>query len=384
VKRICFILLFSALFFVQHASAQITSCQTRISVLTCAPGEDLYATFGHTAIRVIDSVHHSDYVFNYGTFNFDDPDFYTKFVRGKLDYALSVAPYNEFIPEYIAEKRTIYEQELNLTCEQKLAVTNALINNLQGKNRYYKYDFLFDNCTTRVRDIIFHNIQSAEVKNKLTPKGTTFRNMLYEYLDKGGKPWSKLGIDLLLGSKIDKPVDIKQSMFLPEYLMKGVDSAMIKDSIHLAGYHTVLLQETPPDTASWKYEPLLISIIISILIIALSFINTNWAKFAVKIADSFLLYTTGLVGILLVFMWFGTDHIVCRNNYNIFWALPSNFFAAFLIWKKREVMKRYYLAASIITALLLITWFVIPQHLNIALFPLAVAGLIRYIKLYQA
>lgn len=368
----------------QHASAQITSCQTRISVLTCAPGDDLYATFGHTAIRVIDSANHTDYVFNYGTFNFDDPDFYTKFVRGKLDYALSVAPYNDFILEYVAEKRTVYEQELNLNCQQKQTIANALIENLQGKNRYYKYDFLFDNCTTRVRDIIFHNIQSAQVKNSLTPKGTTFRNMLYEYLDKGGKPWSKLGIDLLLGSKIDKPVDIKKSMFLPEYLMKGVDTALLKDTIHLSSYHKVLLQETPPDTASWNYEPLFISIIISIIIIALSFINSNWAKFATKIADSFLLYTTGLVGILLVFMWFGTDHIVCRNNYNIFWALPSNFFAAFLIWKKREIMKRYYLAASIITALLLITWFVIPQHLNIALFPLAVAGLIRYIKLYQA
>jgi hypothetical protein len=384
VKKLRFIILFSVLFLLQqHLSAQITSCQLRISVLTCSPADELYSTFGHTAIRVIDSSIHSDYVFNYGTFNFDDPDFYTKFVRGKLDYALSVAPYNEFILEYIADKRTIYEQELILTCEQKQTIANALLSNLQGKNRYYKYDFLFDNCTTRVRDIIFHNVQSAQVKNPITPTGTTYRNMLYEYLDKGGKPWSKLGIDILLGSKTDKVVNIKQSMFLPEYLMKGVDSAVMKNNIHLASYHKVLLQETPPDTASWKYAPLLFSIIISTIIIILSFIKKNWATVATKITDSFLLYTTGIVGILLVFMWFGTDHIVCRNNFNLFWALPSNFFAAFLIWKKREIMKRYYLAASVITALLLVTWFIIPQHLNIALFPLAFAGLIRYIKLYQ-
>lgn len=384
MKKISFILLFTVLFLVQKTSAQINYCKTRISLLTCAPADELYATFGHTAIRIIDSTNHTDYVFNYGTFNFDDPDFYTKFMRGKMDYYLSVEQYNDFLVQYREDKRSIHEQELNIDCGQKQTIIDALIVNMQPANKYYKYDFLFDNCTTRVRDIIFNNVKSASVQNPITAKGTTYRDMLHEYLDKGGKPWSKLGIDILLGSIIDKKVNIKQSMFLPDYLMKGVDSAVEKNDVHLAKDNHILLNETPEDNSSNNYLPLIIFVFIAAVIIVLSFVNAGWARVAIKIADSFLLYTTGLFGILLLIMWFYTDHIVCSNNYNLFWALPTNIFAAVLVWKKRERMKKYYLAASLITSLLLITWFIIPQQLNIALFPLVVASLIRYIKLYQA
>ncbi len=377
------IILLFFLFLFQQAQAQTDSCRFRISILTCAPADELYSTFGHTAIRVIDSINHTDIVFNYGTFNFDDPDFYTKFLKGNLDYFLSVEPYNQFIPQYIEEKRSVYEQELNINCRQKQTIVQALLTNLQGNNRYYKYDFLFDNCTTRVRDIIFKNIKTAYIQNAITPTGTTYRDLLHEYLDSGGKPWTKLGIDILLGSKSDKQVNIQQSMFLPKDLMKGIDSALNKNNVHLAHYHQLLLNETPPDTALWKQQPLIISIIISIIIITLSFIEKRWAVFTVKITDSFLLYSTGIMGIFVVFMWFYTSHTACKDNYNLFWALPTNILAAFLIWKKRAYMKRYYLAASIITALLLATWFIIPQHLNIALLPLCVAGLIRYIQLYR-
>ncbi len=384
VKKISFIILFSVLFLVQNTLAQIDYCKTRISLLTCAPTDELYATFGHTAIRIVDSINHTDYVFNYGTFNFDDPDFYTKFMRGKMDYYLSVEQYNQFLIQYQEDKRSIYEQELNINCNQKQKIVEALLLNMQPNNKYYKYDFLFDNCTTRVRDIILDNVISASIKNPLTAKGTTYRNMLHEYLDKGGKPWSKLGIDILLGSIIDKKVNIKQSMFLPDYLMKGIDSAVDKNDLHLAKDNHILLKETPEDNSSNNHLPLIIFSFIAAIIIILSFVNTGWARVATKVADSFLLYSTGLFGILLLIMWFYTDHIVCSNNYNLFWALPTNIFAAVLVWKKREGMKRYYLAASIITALLLITWFIIPQQLNIALFPLVVASLFRYIKLYQA
>ncbi len=369
----------------QFTLAQNNACPIRISVLTCAPADELYATFGHTAIRIIDSANRTDIVFNYGTFNFDDPDFYTKFIRGRLDYFLSIEQYKDFLIQYIEDKRSIYEQELNLTCLQKQQIINALSTNLQGANRYYKYDFLFDNCTTRIRDIVFKNITAATIPNAITAKGTTYRNMLHEYLDKGGKPWSKLGIDILLGSKTDEKVTTQQAMFLPDYLLKGLDSALLKkDTAHLVLNKQLILQETPPNTAAYQYTPLLISSIISILIILISFVQLGWAKITTQLIDSFLLYITGIIGILLLFMWFATDHIVCTNNFNLCWALPTNFFAAFFIWKKPTFIKKYFLIAAVITALLLVSWLIIPQQLNIALFPLALAGLIRYIKLYQA
>jgi len=374
----------SAFFFTVQVSAQFNPCTTRISLLTCAPADELYATFGHTAIRLTDSTSQNDFVFNYGTFNFEEPDFYTKFMRGKLNYYLSVAPYNDFVVEYIEDKRTIYEQELHLNCDQKQLIIAALQKNMQGGNRYYKYDFLFDNCTTRVRDIIFNSIPAAHVPNPITPEGTTCRDMLYVYLDRGGKPWSKLGIDIVLGSKIDKKVDIRQSMFLPEYLMKGLDSAVLSNNTHLAGYHRVLLNETAPDTSLGKNDPLYIAIALALLMITFSFLPYKWAGPVLKITDSFLLYTTGLLGILIVFMWLGTDHTACANNYNLLWALPTNFIAAFMIWKKRTITRQYFLCAAILTGLVLILWFILPQHFNIALLPLVAAGFIRYIKLYQA
>lgn len=378
------IFFFTAIFFTVQVSAQFNPCTTRISLLTCAPADELYATFGHTAIRLTDSTSQNDFVFNYGTFNFEEPDFYTKFMRGKLNYYLSVAPYNDFVVEYIEDKRTIYEQELQLNCDQKQLIIAALQKNMQGGNRYYKYDFLFDNCTTRVRDIIFKSIPAAHVPNPITPEGTTCRDMLYVYLDRGGKPWSKLGIDIVLGSKIDKKVDIRQSMFLPEYLMKGLDSAVLSNNTHLAEYHRILLNETAPDTSLGKNDPLFIAIAIALLMIIFSFLPYKWAGSALKITDSFLLYTTGLLGILIVFMWFGTDHAACAKNYNLIWALPTNFIAAFMIWKKRTITRQYFLCAAILTGLVLVFWFILPQHFNIALLPLVAAGFIRYIKLYQA
>ena len=360
----------TAIFFTVQVSAQFNPCTTRISLLTCAPADELYATFGHTAIRLTDSTSQNDFVFNYGTFNFEEPDFYTKFMRGNLNYYLSVAPYNDFVVEYIEDKRTIYEQELQLNCDQKQLIIAALQKNLQG--------------TTRVRDIIFNSIPAAHVPNPITPEGTTCRDMLYVYLDRGGKPWSKLGIDIVLGSKIDKKVDIRQSMFLPEYLMKGLDSAIKSNNTPLSAYHRVLLNETAPDTSLGKNDPLFIAIALALLMIIFSFLPYKWAGSALKITDSFLLYTTGLLGILIMLMWFGTDHTACANNYNLLWALPTNFIAAFMIWKKRAVTKRYFLLAAILTALVLVCWFILPQHFNIALLPLVAAGFIRYIKLYQA
>lgn len=372
-----FLLLFSA----QKSFSQTDSCRLRISVLTCGPGEELYSTFGHSAIRVVDSIHYSDIVFNYGTFDFDDPNFYSKFTRGTLRYFLSVENFNEFIAAYQYEQRSVVEQELNLSCAQKVALLNALKTNLAGDNKYYQYDFLFDNCTTRIRDLLNKNVAGYTSDRKLVPEGTTYRNQLYSYLDKGGQPWSKLGIDILLGSKVDAKMDIQQSMFLPDFLEKGIDSSHTNTLPSIVSAKRFLYQAPAKDAPSNRHTPLIAFTIVAIIILAISFSGNSFAKKITLLLDSILIYLTGLTGILLLFMWFGTDHKACVTNYNLLWALPTNIIAGFFIWKRPEWLRKYFKIAAVLQILLVLCWFFLPQQLNIALLPLVILMAVRYWRL---
>ena len=351
----------------------------RISVLTCSQGNELYSTFGHTALHVVDSSKHTDIIYNYGTFDFDDPDFYVKFTRGKLDYFLSVETLPQFMYEYQVEKRNVIEQELLLPGSAKTAIANALIENMMGANRYYKYDFLYNNCTSRIRDIL-QKYAGMTVPRLLVPPGTTFRNMLHVYLDRGGKAWSKLGIDLLLGSPIDKKVTIGQSMFLPDYLMKGIDSAApVKEGSFIRS--RILINTGSPSEPAGNYWPLVVFSAVSLFIILISLVKNRPALLFIPVFDFLLFLITGLIGCLLVFMWFGTDHKACAANYNLLWALPTNLIAAFAVWKKPVWLQKYFGFCTVLYALLLITWFWLPQQLNTAFIPITLLLLFRSAQL---
>lgn len=374
------LLLLSFLFlpFFQSVSAQDSVCHVRISLLTCAPGAELYSTFGHTALRIQDSARGTDLIYNYGTFDFDDPHFYTKFIRGKLDYTLSVDPFPGFMSEYVEEQRSVQEQWLNLTCSEKEQIIKALAINMQGNNRYYKYDFVYDNCTTRVRDLIFRSLTGIDIKNRLVPEGTTARNLIHSYLDKGGEPWSKLGIDILLGAKLDQPVDNNVAMFLPDYLLKGIDSATINNTQPVVRRKQSLLNLATPIEATGKYVPLIIFTIVCSFIASLYFLPYQRAKSICRVIDSFLLYLTGLMGLLLIFMWWGTDHRMTKDNFNLLWALPTNIIAVLFLWKKPQWLRNYFYIIFVLTALLLIGWWWLPQELNISLVPFVFLMLYRY------
>ncbi|MEJ7681804.1 MAG: DUF4105 domain-containing protein [Segetibacter sp.] len=198
------------------------ACTLNISILTCSPGKELYSTFGHSAIRLTDKYRNIDIVYNYGTFDFNDTGFYMKFIRGQLSYSLSVENYTDFLESYKQEKRSVYEQVLDLNCFQKQGLEKALEQNMLAENRYYRYNFITDNCTTRIRDLLLNTIASVAIGKKIIPINTTPRKMIHSYLRKGGKLWSELGIDILLGSTIDRALSTQEAMFLPEYLMKGL------------------------------------------------------------------------------------------------------------------------------------------------------------------
>ena len=346
-----------------------TSSHLQISVITCSPGNELYSIFGHTALRVIDSSIGSDAIFNYGTFDFEDPNFLMKFTRGKLDYFLSVENTSQFFAAYQYEGRTITEQVLQLSPQEKRAIELALVKNLTGNNKFYKYDFLFDNCTTRIRDILKTNT-NFNCNQQLVKNNTTFRNMLYIYLDSSAMYWSKLGIDILLGSKIDKQVTIEQSTFLPDYLMFAVDSFNHSN-------HFISERKTYPATSliqsSKINQPLVLFILLAVLIIFLYYFKNSTTQKTLYYLSITLVTITGLLGCLLLFMWFGTDHKSCGNNYNLLWALPTNLVGLFLIVRKSDYKNLYYNVAILITVILIIAWFWLPQQFNISLLPFTIA-----------
>lgn len=342
-----------------------STCSLQISLLTCSPGDELYSTFGHTAIRVRDTS--IDIIFNYGTFDFEDPNFLIKFVRGRLPYSLSVEYYTDFKAAYFHEKRGIEEQLLLLDCSEKKSLFEALKLNAQESNRYYKYDFLFDNCTTRAREIIRRNTRAPMAfANILPEKIPTFRNLIHSYLDTGKHYWSKLGIDLLLGSRIDRKVSNEEAMFLPDYLLKGFDSATISQKPVV--YQTITLLEAPVIQTSSSIKPEFIFGGLLLLLLAVSFWKHPAAKTFLAIFDRIFFGLTGMLGFLFLFMWLGTDHKDCANNYNLLWALPTNFLALFFKWS-RITIKKYFKWVGIITSLLALGWWLLPQQLNIAIAP---------------
>lgn len=373
LKKIFF---FTFLFILHFAFPQSNTCSIKISLLTCSPGEELYSTFGHTALRVTDSSTGTDIIFNYGTFEFA-PDFYVKFIKGKLLYFLSVQHFNEFVYQYQAESRSIVEQDLLLDCTEREKLFRALQLNAREENRYYRYDFLVDNCTTRARDIVasttdtsirFHNILPAEVP--------TFRDLIHTYLDDGGQYWSKLGIDMLLGSRVDKKVSNLQAMFLPEYLMKGFDSATLGNQKLVIPPQQILAMPTPLNKKS-LFIPSIVFSALLLLSIVLYFIRSKQANVALSVLDFVLFFSLGLAGLLMIFMWFGTEHTVCRDNFNLIWALPTHLVIAFLIHKEKEWLRNYFKAVVLINGMLLLTWFLLPQELNLSLIPFLILVMFR-------
>ena len=362
------------------------SSHIRISLLTCTPGEELYSTFGHSGIRLYDSSRaindHPDIVFNYGTFDFDDPNFYIKFIRGKLLYFVSTADFEEFKEEYQYTNRGITEQVLNLTASEKIALEHFLFENIKEENKYYKYDFFFDNCTTRLRDIILQHKKNQPPLKAVMPQGTRFRQAIHQYLDKNNKQWSKLGIDILLGVPTDAVMTTAQSQFLPENLMKAFDSTNTNHQLVLSTTNLYPIQDINGQTSF--FTPAVVFGMLLLLFILLDFSKQKWASAFLSGLDGLLFFLTGAIGILLIFMWAGTDHSMTKGNYNLLWAWPTHVVAAFFINSKKQWIKKYLLLTSIGLVIVLLSWFFLPQQLNNSLILICLLLLFRSVRKYLA
>ena len=306
-------------------SANKLSDKAFISVLTCSEGEELYSAFGHSAIRVCDTEKNIDYVFNYGTFNFNTPNFYLKFANGKLNYMISYGYFKRFLPEYFKENRSVNEQILNLNSNEKQRIFDALVTNYKPENRYYKYDFFYDNCATRIYKIISENIDGEIITNKGNKEQPSFRTYLHHYLD--NSPWVETGLNILLGIPTDKKATLEQSAFLPDFLMQLLDQVKVKDgncTKKLVASNTLLLERDK----SILQEPLFIApsflfwLLLSV-IITITLINKAQLNSALKIFDRTLFILAGFIGLLLLYLWLITDHQVTRYNFNILWSFPT-------------------------------------------------------------
>lgn len=351
----------------------------RISILTCGVGEELYASFGHTGIRIIDSTKGTDEVYNYGTFDFSDPDFYTKFTLGRLLYYIDKSSFDNFMYEYVAEQRTVQEQVLELPDSAKRTIQQYLETNLLPQNRGYYYNFIFDNCATRVRDVFPKTLgDNFQFGNVLKDKDISYRDIINHYLAQ--KHWERFGINLLLASPVDSIMTNDGSMFLPDFLHDALQKATY-NSQKVVGENQFLLsksmQETHPlDGPLW--------LMIGIFILTMLSYQTAAFRYLRGIIRFLLLFVSGLLGCFMLFMWLCTDHSACAENYNILWALPLNLIVAFIAYKKNKLLKYYAGAAIALILLALIISFLGIQKMPLfELTPFLLCLLYVYVDLWK-
>lgn len=321
-----------------NLKAQIDSDSIEIFLLTASPGVETYAAFGHSAIRVYIPSKGINSVFNYGTFDFETPNFYLKFSTGRLMYFLSQAHYIEFIEAYHSWGQAIYEQKLLLTPKQSVHLVQLIKENYREENRYYRYGFFYDNCATRIRDIIEKATEQKIVYDSTyITKKESFRQLIGNYL--GKTPWVYFGINILLGTGTDSIATLRDYMFLPEHLRDLYSRSYIQAGDSLRHLTAPPVELFPPALVFPKTNLILSPIsIMSILFVFISLLT--WfemkRKWKFEWLDRFLFFITGILGILLTTLWIWSLHHELENNFNVLWANPINPFICFLLFFKTK------------------------------------------------
>lgn len=351
---------------------QPLSDQSKVYLLTCSPGQELYAIFGHSAIRVQDEANGIDLVFNYGTFDFMTPNFYMKFMNGRLDYMLSVSRFGSFVSHYKADNRGVRAHLLDLTDAEKQQVWAFLNWNMQPENRFYRYDFFFDNCATRIRDLFFKTkgLQSGGFDQA---GAHSYRDYLHKYLEHS--PWTAQGIDLIIGLKADAAASPYNQAFLPDYL----DSLLM----HPAAGGLVLSTETVVSESELAAEstsvtPLAASLgLLFIYVLITAWELSKRTRFVG--ADRFLLLVTGFCGLLMAYLWFFTDHSVTGWNMNLMWAMPSNLGLLFVLKATghRLWLRCWSRLSFVLAGLVFSLGCFFPQNLPTLVYPVALTLMIR-------
>ncbi len=343
--------------------------QSQILLLTCGPGDELYSTFGHTAIWVNDPKLGIDKVYNYGTFDFDTPNFYLKFCQGELDYFLNVTTSRRFIASYQYEKRWVKYQELDLNQTDKNAIFQYLEWNAKPENKFYRYKFLTDNCSTRPRDV-FDSVFGDRLSYPSNQGDTiSYRHILDLYLK--NHPWSDLGIDIALGKPCDQIPNQRERMFLPDYLMEYVDSATLDGQVLVKSRGDIIAAQS----YSTKSEEKINWIFWTIFVVAMIFALFLPAK-SLRWFDIAFFFSVGLIGVLIALLWFATSHAETKMNFNLIWATPTWIYGAWLLIRNRP-MSRFFKIHSAIMFSIVVFWIIIPQDFHAASMPIILTLAVR-------
>jgi hypothetical protein len=381
-----------------HLQAQVLqlSNRSRFSVITCSPGPDLYSLFGHSAFRLQDSIqgNYYDVVYNYGTFLFDET-FYVKFARGKLDYLLQSSTYEDFISAYEYEGRGVWEQELRLTLAEKQRLFELLQTNLKRENCTYRYDFFYDNCSTRIRDMLMRALSDTDTKpwgyryvafDSLQrhspiefpysrPAEQTYRKAIQTYLDY--QPWSDLGIDLALGQPCDAKVGDCGLMFLPDSLMTELEFATVDGELLCERPRQLLPVNFELSVNPWSGPTTLFALFL--LLHALLHVRSRKSN-TFLFTDKLLFVLLGLLGCLIVFLWFFTDHTATRLNWNILWAHPLFFVFLFAGKLPRKLLERLVMTCLGFTVGAIVCAPLLPQSFHPSVFLLMLAQCLTFGK----
>ena len=344
----------------------------KMSILSIGEGPSLVDAFGHTAIRVKDEELKNDVVFNFGVYDFNSPNFYSNFVKGRPEYKLGVQNYYNLTQNYVRQKRYIVEHQLNLDQNSIKIIIDLLVEKLNDP--YYIYDYFRDNCTTRAADIVIDKTNNKFKDEKLESEDiVSYRELIHGKINENS--WAALGIDLCLGAIIDKKIKTRETFFLPENLMNYLDlyeGDIIKKNIIYRPESAISYRENIP-------SPLIINLILSLIIVAVTIFNFKRNKWN-KSLDTLIFLISGSIGVLIIYLWFFSNHFAGAQNFNFLWAFPFNFALIFAIYKSKiPYWSIGFIKLLIIMIILLfLHWATGVQKYNLNLLPIFVALLIRY------
>ena len=348
------------------------SDSVRVSLLTCAPGSEIYSLFGHTALRYENPAKGEDWVFNYGLFSFDTPNFVYRFVKGETDYQLGVIPYRYFEGEYAMRGSSVYQQELNLTDKEKENVIRLLRENYLPANRVYRYNYFYDNCTTRARDKVEQGLEGKVVYPE-SEKMCSFRSIVREYT--AGHEWSAFGIDLCLGSEADEPIDERKQMFSPFYMLAAARGAMIHRAdtvVPLVKKETLVVEAELEDEPAFPLSPMACAL----LLLACTSLIVGWGIYQGRpcLAWNVLMFLLqGLGGCIVAFLFFFSLHPTVGSNWLLimFNPLPLLYLPV-MIYRgiKRQKDPYHIYNTACLTSFMILMPF-IPQEFNPTVLPLA-------------
>ena len=304
----------------------------QISLLTCSPGKEVWAQYGHTAIRYYDKESGEDLAINYGIFSLDQTYFIPRFVLGMTDYRMGVQPMDMFLAQYSYEGRGVVEQVLNLSAEDKEVIYKALQENMKPENVVYRYNYFFDNCTTRARDMLVNHLH-GKVVYPPAEEDATFRSMIHKWNNK--YEWSQFGEDLLLGVNADRKTTKSEQQFLPENLRSDFDKARYNGKPLVKETNVLLDAETEVAEPVFPLSPLSIALIFAVISLVMMLFSYRrqqvyWAW------DLALMLTSGLLGIIFFVMIF-SQHPCVSLNFILLFFNPLPLFFLYNTIKKKKV-----------------------------------------------